>query len=414
MFNLDRWGEVLDTLARNKLRTTLTAISVAWGIFVMVVLLGLGRGLDNGLRYNFRREAANSIWLVASRTSIPYHGYDIGRKLHFENRDYDRAKAVKGIDHITGSYFVKGGSFGGGEMAVRRGIKANVFQVNSEQPDAIYMGATEIAAGRFLNATDVVQRRKAAVVGRPVAEFLFGDEQPIGGWIEIQGVPFEVVGVFSDEGGEEQERQIFIPVSTSQLAFSGVDHLNQLSFTVGDSTAAEAKAVTKQVLAQLSERYQFSPDDPQAVRVHDNVEQYDRFSKLFWIISFFVVVIGMGTLAAGVVGVSNIMMIAVKERTKEIGVRKALGATPLSIITMITQEAIFLTGIAGLLGLAGGVAILGVIGSADLTDFLRNPSIDLRIGVIATLGLVLAGALAGYFPARAAARVNPIHALRDQ
>ncbi len=252
------------------------------------------------------------------------------------------------------------------------------------------------------------------MVGRPVAEFLFGDEQPIGGWIEIQGVPFEVVGVFSDEGGEEQERQIYIPVSTSQLAFSGVDHLNQLSFTVGDADPQQAKAITKQIVGQLSEHYQFAPDDPQAVRVHDNVEQYDRFSKLFWIISFFVVVIGMGTLAAGVVGVSNIMMIAVKERTKEIGVRKALGATPLSIIGMITQEAIFLTGIAGLLGLAGGVAILGVIASADVTDFLRNPGIDLHIGVIATLGLVLAGALAGYFPARAAARVNPIHALRDQ
>jgi putative ABC transport system permease protein len=172
--------------------------------------------------------------------------------------------------------------------------------------------------------------------------------------------------------------------------------------------------ITKKIVAELAEHHQFSPDDPQAVRIHDNVEQYERFSKLFWIISFFVVVIGMGTLAAGVVGVSNIMMIAVKERTKEIGIRKALGATPFSIVAMITQEAIFLTGVAGLLGLSAGVAILGLLGEANLTDFLRNPSIDLRIGVIATLGLILAGALAGYFPARAAARVNPIHALRDQ
>ncbi len=414
MFSLDRWLEVFDTLARNKLRTALTAISVAWGIFVMVVLLGLGRGLDNGLRFNFRREASNSIWLFASRTSIPYHGYDVGRRLHFENRDYDRAKAIKGIDHITGSFFVKGGSFGGGEMLVRHGVKANAFQINSQHPDALYMGATEIVAGRFLNSDDVAHDRKAAIIGKPVADFLFGDENPIGQWVDIAGVPFQVVGVFTDEGGEEQERQIYIPVSTSQLAFSGVDHLGEIAFTVGDANAVEAKAITKQVVGELAEHYQFSPDDPQAVRIHDNVEQYERFSKLFWIISFFVVVIGMGTLAAGVVGVSNIMMIAVKERTKEIGVRKALGATPLSIIMMITQEAVFLTGIAGLLGLAAGVGLLGALDSADLTDFLRNPSIDLRIGMIATIGLIFAGALAGYFPARAAARVNPIHALRDQ
>jgi putative ABC transport system permease protein len=415
MFSLDRWMEVFDTLSRNKLRTALTAISVAWGLFVMVVLLGLGRGLDNGLRYNFRREASNSIWLFASKTSIPYNGYGIGRKLQFENRDYDRATTIKGIDHITGSYFVKGGQFGGGEMLVRHGVKANTFEINSVHPDAIFMGASEIAAGRFLDWQDIALLRKSAVIGKPVADFLFAPgENPIGEWVEIQGVPFQVVGIFTDEGGEEQERQIYIPVSTSQLAYSGVDHLGSLSFTVGDSNSVQAKEITKQVVQQLSDHYQFSPDDPQAVRVHDNVEQYERFSKLFWIISFFVVVIGMGTLAAGVVGVSNIMMIAVKERTKEIGVRKALGATPFSIVAMITQEAIFLTGVAGLLGLSAGVAILGLLGEANLTDFLRNPSIDLRIGVIATLGLILAGALAGYFPARAAARVNPIHALRDQ
>ena len=414
MFSLDRWMEVLDTLRRNKLRTGLTAVSVAWGIFVLVVLLGLGRGLDNGLRFNFRREAANSIWLVASRTSIPYHGYDIGRKLHFENRDYDHARTVAGIDHITGTFFVKGGAFGGGEMMVRYGVKANTFAVNSQHPDAIYLGAEELLAGRFLDGPDVALRRKSAVIGRPVANFLFEGDDPIGKWINVQDVPFQVVGVFGSDGSEEEERQIFIPVSTAQLAFHGDDRLGMLSFTVGDASPAEAKKITKEVVGQIADHYQFDPNDVQAVRVHDNVEQFDRFSKLFWIISFFVVLIGMGTLAAGVVGVSNIMMIAVKERTKEIGVRKALGATPISIIMMITQEAVFLTGIAGLLGLAGGVFLLQAIDSANVTDFLRNPSIDIKIGVSATLGLIFAGALAGFFPARAAARVNPIHALRDQ
>jgi putative ABC transport system permease protein len=230
----------------------------------------------------------------------------------------------------------------------------------------------------------------------------------------VAGVPFQVVGVFSMDGSAEEERQIFIPVSTAQLAFNGVDHLGQLELTVGNASAAQAKQISKQIVAQLAVRHDFSPDDPLAARVHDNVEGFERFSMLFLIISIFVVLIGLGTLAAGVVGVSNIMMIAVKERTKEIGVRKALGATPLSIIVMITQEAVFITAIAGLLGLGGGVVMLGVLDRAHMSDMLKDPAINLNVGIAATIGLIFAGALAGYFPARAAARVNPIHTLRDQ
>ena len=414
MFSIDRWGEVFDTIRRNKLRTALTAISVAWGIFVMVVLLGLGRGFDKGLRFKFRREASNGVWISAAKTSVPYAGYDIGRKFQFDNRDYDEAKTVPGIEKISGQYYIRGGPFGGGEMMTRRGTKANVFNIKAVHVDALRLGASEIVEGRFLDSLDISAKRKSAVIGEPVRDFLFGTEDPIGQWIVVVGVPFQVVGVFSDPGGQQQERQIYIPVSTAQIAFHGVDHLGQLMFTVGDKSAADAKAIINKVTAQLAERHQFSPTDPQAVHVHSNIEGYERFSQLFLMISTFVVVIGLGTLAAGVVGVSNIMMIAVKERTKEIGVRKALGATPFSIVTMITQEAVFLTGVAGLLGLAAGVGLLGLLPSVLDTDFIRDPSIDLRIGIAATLGLMFAGALAGYFPARAAARVNPIHALRDQ
>ncbi|HEU4734165.1 MAG TPA: ABC transporter permease [Kofleriaceae bacterium] len=421
LLSIDRWLEVLDTIRRNKLRTALTMISVAWGIFVLVFLLGLGQGLDNGLHEQFARDATNGIWISANKTSIAHDGYDVGRKITFENRDFERAKSAKvpgpggqGIDHISGQYFIRGGQFGGGEMMTKRNGKANSFQINAVHPDAIYLNAHTIVSGRFLDLVDIVQRRKSAVIGQPVRDFLFGTEDPIGQWINVAGVPFQVVGVFSDPGGAEQERQIYIPVSTAQLAFNGVDHLGMLEFTVGNASAAEAKQITDQVVAQLAERHQFDPKDPQAVRVHNNVEQFERFSKLFWLISTFVIVIGLGTLAAGVVGVSNIMMIAVKERTKEIGVRKALGATPNSIVAMIIQEAVFLTGIAGLMGLSAGVALLGAAGQIIQSDFVKNPSIDLRVGVLATLGLVVAGALAGFFPARAAARVNPINALRDQ
>ncbi len=414
MFSLDRWQEVFDTIRRNKLRTALTAISVMWGIFVLVVLLGLGSGLSNGLQYNFRREATNGVWIAANKTSIPYGGYDVGRKLVFDNRDYDRAKAVAGVDKIAGQFYIKGGRFGGGEMMVKRGTKANAFNINAVHPDAIYLGAHEIIEGRFLDREDIESKRKAAVVGKPAVDFLFPGEDPIGQWIVVGSVPFEVVGVFTDPGGEEEERQVYIPVSTAQLAFHGVDHIGMLEFTVGNANGEQAKAISDTIVAQLAERHQFSTADPQAARVHNNVEQFERFSKLFWIISFFVTIIGLGTLAAGVVGVSNIMMIAVKERTKEIGVRKALGATAWSIVGMIIQEAVFLTAIAGLLGLSMGVGVCSALDKAQVSDFIRNPVIDIRVGIGAAVFLVFAGAVAGYFPARAAARVNPIHALRDQ
>jgi len=412
MFSFDRWMEVFDTIRRNKLRTALTAISVAWGIFVLVFLLGLGNGLDHGLRAQFAREATNGVRMWANKTSEPHAGYDVGRRITFENRDYDAAKQTRGIDRITGQFFIGGNAWG--SLMTKRGGKANAFGIEAVHADAIYLNVHDIVAGRFLTEADIREKRKAAVIGRPVAQFLFEPgENPIGEWIEVTGVPFQVVGVFSDQGGQEQERQLYIPISTAQLAFSGGDKVGMLSFTVGNAGIAETQAIIDTVMGQLAERHKFSPTDHQAVRVFNNVEGFQRFQMLFWIISFFVFLIGMGTLAAGVVGVSNIMMIAVKERTKEIGVRKAIGATPRSIIVMIVQEAVFLTGVAGLLGLSGGVAMLELLSGID-SDFIKNPSVGIGTGVIATLILIAAGALAGYFPARAAAKVNPIHALRDQ
>ena len=421
LLSVDRWAEVFDTIRRNKLRTALTMIAVSWGIFVLVFLLGLGKGLDNGLRHTFARDAMNGIWMAAAKTSIAHDGYDVGRKLTFDNRDYQRAKSAKvpgpdgqGIDHISGQFYIRGGQFGGGEMITKYNNKANPFQINAVHPDAIYLAAQMVESGRFLDVVDIEQRRKSAVIGRGVRDFLFKDESPLGKWITVVGVPFQVVGVFSGEGDAEQERQIYIPVTTAQLAFNGADHLGMLEFTIGDADADQAKVIADQVVAQLAERHHFDPKDPQAVRVHNNVAAFERFSKIFWMISTFVIVIGVCTLLAGVVGVSNIMMIAVKERTREIGVRKALGATPNSIIAMVIQEAIFLTGISGLLGLSAGVGLLELASRLVQNEFLRNPAIDLRVGAAAALGLVVVGALAGFFPARAAARVNPVHTLRDQ
>ena len=413
LFSVDRWTEVLVTIGRSKLRTALTMISVAWGIFVLVALLGLGNGLDNGMRENFARDATNGVWISANKTSVAYGGYDVGRRLMFENADYQRAKKVPGIEYIAGQHYI-GGQRWGSSLVTKRGAKANSFELDAVHQDAIRLGAHAIVSGRFLTAADIMGHRKAAVIGQTVSQFLFEGANPIGEWIDIGSVPFQVVGVFNDPGGAEEERRIYIPVSTAQLAFNGGEKLGMLEFTVGAASPEDTQKIIDQVKGQLAERYNFDPDDRQAVRVQNNIEQFERFRQLFWMISMFIIVIGLGTLAAGVVGVSNIMMIAVKERTKEIGVRKALGATPNSIVFMIIQEAVFLTGVAGLLGLAAGVGASELIGYLKLTDFISNPSIDLKVGIGATVFLVIAGALAGYFPARAAAKVNPIHALRDQ
>jgi putative ABC transport system permease protein len=415
LFSLDRWGEVLITIGRNKLRTALTTISVAWGIFVLVLLLGLGHGLNEGARHEFARDATNGVWISANKTSEAHGGYDIGRRIQFDNRDYDRAKRVDEVDNLTGQFFIQGSRFGGTPMLTKRGGKASSFQINAVHHSALALETHEMVAGRFLSESDIMQKRKSAVVGQPVIDFLFKPEETaIGEWIEVAGVPFQIVGIFKNSAGAEQERQLYIPVSTAQLAFNGADRLGMIAFTVGNADADATKKIIDQVVGQLAERHNFSASDKQAVRVQNNVEGFQRFQQMFLILSVFVVVIGLGSLAAGVVGVSNIMMIAVKERTKEIGVRKALGATPSSIVFMVIQESVFLTGVAGLLGLAGGVFLLSAIDSAHLTAFIRNPSIDLTVGVIATGFLVLTGALAGYFPARAAAKINPIHALRDE
>jgi putative ABC transport system permease protein len=425
MFSIDRWGEVFDTIKRNKLRTILTCVSVAWGIFVMVTLLGLGQGLNNGIRHSFRREAANGVYVNAARTSIPWGGYNVGRKLTFNNRDYDAAKDIEGIAHLGRQFFIRGGRFGGGEMKTQRGTKSNAFGVNAVNDDAFYLDTNDIIQGRFLNATDIATLRKAVVIGEPVRDFLFGHntstelgdgkvDDPIGEWIVIGGVPFEVVGVFANDN-EESARQVYIPVSTAQLAFNGADRIGMLMFNIKDGVSIEREGeIKREITEQLAASHQFSPDDRQAVRIFDNIEGFSRFQQFFMVISMFVLVIGLGTLAAGVVGVSNIMMIAVKERTKEIGIRKALGATPQSIVAMIVQEAVFLTSIAGLLGLSAGVVFLGLLPKLIDTEMIENPSINIGVGVLAAVGLIIAGALAGFVPARSAAKVNPIETLRDQ
>ncbi|HEY4176844.1 MAG TPA: ABC transporter permease [Kofleriaceae bacterium] len=417
LVSLDRWQEVFSTIGRNKLRTFLTTLSVAWGIFVLVFLLGLGRGLSQGMRKSFARDAANGIWVNAGKTSVPFGGYNLDRIITFENSDLAAAKKVPGVDKLSGEHRINGS--GWSQMLTRYGTRANQFEVDAVFPATLQMNMHDMHSGRFLTQADILQKSKVAVLGKSAKDFLFEakpgepEKAAIGEWVDIGGIAFQVVGVFTDQRGAENERTIYIPATTAQLAFNGGEKLGQLQVMVGDATPEEADRIIKEITGQLAEKHGFDPTDKQAVRVHSNIEGAAKFASMFWMISTFVVVIGLGTLAAGVVGVSNIMMIAVKERTKEIGVRKALGATPRSIVFMIIQESVFLTGVAGLLGLTGGVIALSAIDHFVKNEMIYNPSVEFSTAVTATIFLVVAGALAGYFPARAAAKVNPIHALRD-
>ncbi len=414
MFSLDRWQEIFDTLWRSKLRTALTAFSMAWGIFMLVVLLGLGNGLQAGVQSGFADDATNSIWMFAGRTSQPSEGMPVGRRIVFDNRDVDAIDDIEEVDHITGRFFLRGSQFGG-ELSVRVGAKSSSFDVRAVHPGHLYLEKTAMEAGRYLNETDIALRRKVTVIGVPVATFLFGHTDVIGQWIEVNRVPFEIIGLFSDAGGEGEEKKIYLPITTAQGAFNGAQRVNQIMFTVGDASVEESKALADEAKALLAEKHSFGADDPQAVRVRNNVENFQSFQQIFTMISWFVGLMGLCTIVAGVVGISNIMMIVVKERTKEIGIRKALGATPFNIVASIVQESLFLTAVAGYMGLVAGVGLLALIGSAvPPGEMFGEPTVDLWLAIGATIVLMIAGTLAGLFPALTAARVNPIVALRDE
>jgi putative ABC transport system permease protein len=414
MFNLDRWREILDTLWRSKLRSLLTAFSVAWGIFMLVFLLGMGNGLENGVQQEFADDATNSVWMFSGRTSIAHDGMPIGRRLVFTNRDVAAIDRLTGVDKITGRFFI--GGRGAPPVQSRVGGKVAQYDVRSVHPDHLYLENTIMTAGRFINDVDIKDKRKVCAIGEPVAQFLFGTtDDIIGRWVELNRIPFQVVGLFTDEGGEGEREKIYLPITTSQTAFNGADHVHMTMFTMSpDVTVSESKRLARAAVEVLAAAHHFSPDDTQAVRVANNVEQYQNFLQIFLGIRVFVVFMGICSLVAGVIGVSNIMMIVVRERTREIGVRKALGATPSHIVTSIVQESVFITTVAGYLGLVAGIGALALIDNLlPPTDMFAHPEVDLKVALGATVLLVIAGALAGLFPARAAARVNPIAALRD-
>jgi putative ABC transport system permease protein len=411
MFDIDTWQEILDTIRSNKLRSVLTAFSVAWGIFMLIILLGSGQGLANGVEYQFRDDAINSIWVFAGQTSLPYKGMQPGRRVQLTNDDHDDVqRGVEGIDHMTSRFIING------TLQVRYRAETGSFDVRAVHPGHLYLEKTIMTEGRFLNDPDIREYRKVAVLGSKVAEALFkGKTPPLGKEIEINGVAFKVVGLFTDVGGENELEKIYVPISTAQRAFGGANRIAQMMMTTGDAPLAKTEEMTKDVHQRLANRHAFSVDDPRAVFVRNNYENFQRFIQVTGAIRLFVWVVGLGTILAGVVGVSNIMMIAVRERTREIGVRRALGATPWSVVSLILKESILITSVAGYAGLFLGLVTLQVAdGLLPKDGFFINPEVDLAVAIEATILLIVAGAAAGYFPARRAGRLRPVEALRNE
>ncbi len=407
--SIDGWQEVLEVLGRNKLRAALTALSVAWGIFMLVLLLAAGNGLRHGVEWDFRDDATNSIWIRQGKTSLPHGGHAPGRPVNFDVRDMEALRReVPGLEHMSGRYYLRG------SHDVSRGGKSAVFDLRGVHPDHQYLERSIMLSGRFINDLDVEDRRKVAVIGPTVQASLFGKSDPLGEMIDIRGVTYKVIGVFEDQGAQDELRRIYIPLSTAQLVYHGGNRVHQINYTTGAASLAESEAMAKRTRELLAERHHFDPADRRAVHISNNLAQFRKLMDVFDWVRTFVWVVGIGTLFAGIVGVSNIMIISVQERTREIGIRKALGATPRSIISMILSEALLLTACAGYAGLAAGVALVEFVRRhLPENEYVRDPSLDVRVAFIATLLLIGAGALAGLLPALAAARVRPIVAMRE-
>jgi putative ABC transport system permease protein len=410
MLRLDAWQEILETVRRNKLRTILTGFAVAWGIFMLVVLLGSGKGLEHGVEYQFRDDAINSIWVSSGRTSNPYKGMQPGRQIQFTNEDYDEVRSrVDGVEYTSARFWIVG------NQQVIYGNETGSYTIRSVHPGHKILERTKVTSGRFIDELDIRDFRKSAVIGKLVAEAMFKDEPPVGKILTIGGIAFQVVGVFDDDGNERERELIYLPLSTAQRAFGGANKISQILYTTGDATLARTQDMAKETREILASNHTFDPEDLRAVFVNNNVENFQRIMALMTGIRLFVWIVGIGTLIAGVVGVSNIMLVAVAERTKEIGIRKALGATPRSIIGLILQESVLITAAAGYIGLVLGVlALEGLSKAVAGAEFFKNPSVDLRVAVWATLLLIVAGGIAGFFPARRAAAIQPIEALRDE
>ena len=410
MFDIDKWREVLNTIKQNRLRAILTGFSVAWGIFMLIILLGSGTGLENGVRSQFRGLATNTMILYTGQMSKAYEGYKEGRYVNITNEDAEVTKRDNS-DITKLSPWIRVAE----NNTVTYGKFYGTYELSCVSPDIQYINQFDIVQGRFLNELDMKERRKVAIIGKKAYDELFRGKPALGQFIKIREVPFMVVGVFEAKQ-DRNNNIIYMPISTYQMIFNNGGRIDHMRFTIKNIGVEKSLALEKVIRKQYSKRHHFDPEDNSALGIYNNYKQYNQFQTLFKSIQMFIWVIGIGTIIAGIVGVSNIMLIVVKERTREIGIRKAIGATPFSIVSQVVSEAIIITTVAGYIGLVLGIGLLEVLKPifSNPDSFFLNPEANFRIAISATLLLILSGTLAGLIPARRAALVKPIEALHDE
>ncbi len=418
LIDIDKWQEIYSVLSKNKLRTVLTAFGVFWGIFMLLVMMGGGSGLQNGVTKNFDDMASNSLFVWTQRTTIPYKGFPQGRNYNFTNED---TKALKRqVPEIK--YIAPRAQSGGhrGASNVIRGLKTGAFSINGDVPDFFKIKSYNILKGRLINENDIRDKRKVASIGKRVYESLFEvGEDPIGKTIQLNGVYFTIVGLFEpkrNNGGDRDDAQaIFIPFTTFQKTYNWGNIVGWYSITIKDNI--KASLVEDKIFRVLAENHSISPDDKHAFGYWNTEKEFTKIMRLFAGIKALIWFVGLGTLIAGVIGVSNIMLVIVKERTKEFGIKRALGATPISIIIQIVLESVLITSVAGIAGLIAGVfTVEGINKLMEGSEggMFANPEVNLQIAFISIIILIISGAFAGLLPAFRAVKVRPIEALRNE
>ncbi|WP_324023775.1 ABC transporter permease [Maribacter sp. BPC-D8] len=418
MFNRDRWKEILEVLSSNVFRTLATSFGVGWGIFILIILLAAGKGLENGIRADFGDIATNTMFMWSRNTTMSYKGLPKGRRFNFKQEDVQSIK-----DNIPNLRFISPrnqlGGFGGGNNVVR-GLKTGAFNVYGDYPEIIRQEPMTITSGRFVNHNDIQDKRKIAVIGVGVRNELYDrGEKVLGTYIKIQGVNFMVVGTYQkkdDGGGEEGQKEIYVPFTAFSQAFNMGNDVGWMAITALDGSSISN--LKEKIVNVVKENRKIHPDDKRAVGYFDLYEQYNRVESLFGALRWVAYFVGVLVLLSGIIGVSNIMLIVIKERTKEIGIRRALGEAPWSIKKQILMESIFLTIISGMIGIVFGAAFIygvnAVLDSVGPVDMFVNPSVSLGVVVSALVILIFSGLLAGFIPAQSAIKIRPIEALRTE
>lgn len=409
MFSRDTWNEIFETIRKNKLRTFLSGFTVALGILIFVTLYGFGNGLVNTFEEFFNDDATNVFFLFPGRTSMPYKGYKSNRQIEFDNSDIaDIERNFAMFLEYTTPRISRSG-------LVKYKQESNDYTTQAVSPGHQFAEKTILMKGRFLNVKDIKSKTKYAVIGRLVEEDLFGNGNAIGEYIDIAGSAFKVIGVFQDEGGDNVERLIYIPYTTRQLMEKNTDKIDQFIVAFRPEIGyAGAMAFDRSLMKFLKEKKYIHPEDQNGIFIRNVADQLQQNQQFAGVLQLIVAFVAFGTIIAGIIGISNIMVFVVKERTKELGIRKALGATPRAVISTILLESVFITTISGFVGMLIGIVLLGSLDDSLEHYFITNPYINTGTAVFATFLLILFGAIAGYVPANKAARIKPIIALRDE